>query len=139
MRNTLAALCLVGFVGTAAAQEVAPAGIIVELNGVAQIDSGCQLTFVAASTHPEGVESVVFETVLFDSAGAVDRLTLFDFGQIPAGVPRVRQFLVPELSCAALDRLLINGVNACIVPGGEDAACAEGLTVKSRTEVEMLG
>jgi hypothetical protein len=139
MRNTLAALCLFGLAGAAGAQEVAPAGITVELNGVAQIDSGCQLTFVAASTHPEGVESVVFETVLFDSAGAVDRLTLFDFGQIPAGVPRVRQFLVPELSCGTLDRLLINGVSACTVPGGDDAACAKGLTVKSRTEVEMLG
>lgn len=139
MHRTIVALCLAGLASTVAAEPPAPASLSLELNHLAQVESGCQLTFVAESAHPEGIENVIFETVLFDSSGAVDRLTLFDFGQIPAGVPRVRQFLVPELSCAALNRMLINGVSFCSAPGQGAGACTDGLTVKSRTDVELLG
>lgn len=133
-------VCAVLAAQVAQAQDVrANARLSVELNTVSQVDAGCQLTFVASSEHPEGMESVVFETVLFETSGAVNRLTLFDFGAIPAGVPRVRQFVVPDLQCASLGRLLINGVSACSVPGLDEDACAEGLSVTSRTEVEVLG
>jgi len=128
------------FTQTVIAQEPTPsAGITVELNTVTQAEAGCQLTFVASSGHPDGVESVVLETVLFETSGAVNQLTLFDFGAIPAGVPRVRQFVVPGLQCASLGRLLINGVSACSVPGLDDGACAAGLSMSSRTDVEVLG
>ena len=139
MRTLLTALCFSALAGLASAQETSGTGIAIELNTLAQAEGGCQLTFVASSSHPEGVAGVVFETVLFDTEGSVDRLTLFDFGAIPAGVPRVRQFVVPALECTRLGRILINGVDSCSVPGLPDTACATGLTVRSRTGVEVIG
>ncbi|MEM6891491.1 MAG: hypothetical protein AAF636_25715, partial [Pseudomonadota bacterium] len=49
----------------AQAQEQAPStGISVELNTIGQVDGGCQLTFLTSSGYEQGVEQVVFETVL---------------------------------------------------------------------------
>lgn len=121
------------------AQDGLVEGLSVELNTVAEASGGCQLTFVANTGFAEGVEKAVFETVLFDKAGAVNRLTLFDFGAIPAGRPRVRQFVIPDLACSNLGQILINGVNTCEAPGMKAAACAAGLSVTSRIEVELIG
>lgn len=121
------------------AEEETSAEISLELNTLTDVQDGCQVTFVASSGHAEGVDAVVFETVLFDAGGAVERLTLFDFGAIPGGVPRVRQFVIPSLECAALGQLLINGVSACSGPGLSENACARGLRVSSRTAVELIG
>ena len=60
-----------------------------------------------------------------------------DFGALPPGKPRLRQFVVPDLQCEALGQILVNGASTCEAeaPG----ACMDGLTVTSRTGVEMLG
>ncbi|MEM6825811.1 MAG: hypothetical protein AAF566_11935 [Pseudomonadota bacterium] len=111
----------------------------VELNTVTEANGGCQLTFVAESGYESGVDQAVFETVLFDVQGAVNRLTLFDFGSIPTGRPRVRQFVIPDLACAQLGQILINDVPTCKAPGLDDATCAAGLTVTSRIDVDLIG
>lgn len=115
------------------------AQISVELNTVGQVDAGCQLTFLTSSGYEQGVEKVVFETVLIDTDGAVTLLTLFDFGALPSSRPRVRQFVIPQQDCSALGRILINGVTTCSVPGLDDSACEASLTVSSRTVVELIG
>lgn len=134
-------LMCIGLMATEAkAQEQSStATISVELNTVRQVESGCQLTFLTSSGYEQGVEKVVFETVLFGTDGAVTLLTLFDFGSLPAGRPRVRQFVIPGQECSALGRILINGVTTCSVPRLDESACAAGLTVASRTDVELIG
>ena len=140
MKTAWIAASLLAMGATAQAQEgSAGARISVELNSVTQMEAGCQLTFVTETSAPNGVEQVVFETVLFDTNGGVRLLTLFDFGSIPATAPRVRQFVIPQTSCSALGRILINGVATCTAPGLPQTACASGLSVTSRVELEFLG
>ena len=110
-----------------------------ELNSVQPVDGGCQLTFVALNGHPTPIESVVFETVLFDANGNVERFSLFDFGHLPAAKPRVRQFVLPSLRCTDLGRVLINGTHSCSGEGLGAGACLDGLTVTTKTDVEFLG
>lgn len=119
--------------------ETASAQISVELNTVNQVETGCQLTFLTSSGHEGGVEKVVFETVLIDTNGAVSLLTLFDFGALPPARPRVRQFVIPQQQCSALGSILINGVTTCSAPDLDEGACEAGLTVSSRTDVELIG
>lgn len=124
----------------ASAQEPAPnASISVELNTVGQVETGCQLTFLTSSGYEQGIENVVFETVLIDTDGAVMLMTLFDFGSLPPARPRVRQFVIPGQDCATLGRILINGVTSCSVSGLNESACEAGLTVSSRTDIELIG
>lgn len=114
-------------------------GLMIELNALDPAEGGaCQMSFVIENTHPQDIPQAVFQAVLFDTSGRVDRLTLFDFGALPAGRPRVRQFVVPGLECAALSRVLFNGVETCA--GGDETACEAGLTLRSRVETtEVTG
>lgn len=61
-------------------------------------EGSCPLTFTVANGHSVEIEHLVFETVLFDTEGAVNRMTLFDFGRLPVSRPQVRQVAVPDIS-----------------------------------------
>ena len=82
---------------------------------------------------------VRIESLFETEAGRVERLTLFDFGTLPAARPRVRQFVVPDLACEALGRVLFNGAETCTGAGLAEGACEDGLLLSSRTAVELLG
>ncbi|MCQ0091551.1 hypothetical protein FGD77_07585 [Roseovarius sp. M141] len=113
--------------------------VSVELNAVKSTDNGCTLTFLVINGHPSQIDKLVYETVLFDSEGQVDRLTLFDFGTLPPARPRVRQFSVPGLACDGLGKILINGASTCEAPGLSPSACDAGLMTGSRTDIEVQG
>lgn len=138
----IGALCLVLLAPAAApAQEGSTTGahVSIELNAVEAGDDACTLTFLVINGHDRPIAKAIYETVLFDGNGRVDRLTLFDFGTLPAGRPRVRQFSVPGMRCGNLSQVLINGAHACEAPGLAADACEAGLQVSTRTDVEMAG
>ncbi|WP_093120597.1 hypothetical protein [Salinihabitans flavidus] len=125
--------------GQAPADTAQGAHVSIELNALEPIEDACRISFLVQNGHDTDIEQAVYEAVLFDTEGRVDRLTLFDFGALPAARPRVRQFLVPGLSCADLGRLLINGVETCTGDGIPADACTDGLELQSRADVEVLG
>lgn len=107
---------------------------VIELNKAEQADSACRLTFTAASA--DSVKSLVLETVLIDTAGEVQLLTLFDFQSLPGGKTRVRQFDLPHTQCAGIGQILFNGIHACrLETGAECAAPIYG----SRNGIEVSG
>lgn len=125
----------------AAAQQDTPApGIDLTLNRLSPASAGgCRLTFVIRNHLDAPIDKLVFETVLFDGAGQVATLTLFDFGSLPESRPRVRQFDVADLPCADIGQVLVNGIGTC---EGADLAperCLEGLRLSSDADTEVLG
>lgn len=140
--RTMAAALLAGALaapGGAAKAEDRKQAVSIELNAVKPGDGGCTLTFLAVNGHAGEIGKAVYETVLFDTSGQVDRLTLFDFGTLPAGRPRVRQFTVPGIACDGLGQILINGAHTCEAPELDGNACETGLILDSRTEIEVIG
>ncbi|MCB1340736.1 MAG: hypothetical protein KDK24_06665 [Pseudooceanicola sp.] len=135
MRLTLPLLASLMLASPGAWAETA--GLAVELNKMEADGGACRLTFVATNGAAEAVDSAVFETVLFDTEGSVDRLTLFDFGALPVGRARVRQFQVDGLPCARLGRVLFNGASACTVAGAASGVC-DAAAVTSRAPAELL-
>lgn len=111
----------------------------IELNAAAQEDAGCRLSFLAENTMGQDIAQLAIEAVLFDTAGQVSQLTLFDLGALPNGRPRVRQFIVPKAQCDGLSRLLVNGLSACEGTGLSPAKCTEALKLKTRTKIEVIG
>jgi hypothetical protein len=132
MMSLMPALMLVS---PAVAQNTAPPGLSIELNALDQTGGACRLVFVARNGLAADVDGLVIEAVAFDAGGGVARIALFDFAQLPAGLPRVRQFDLPEMACDSIGSVLVNGVQSCAGP----ADCAESLTFSSRTDVELLG
>ncbi|MCV3274009.1 hypothetical protein [Roseobacter sinensis] len=110
----------------------------IELNATATDLQSCTLTFVVQNGLAERIEELVVETVLFAKDGAVDRLTLFNFGEVPAGRPRVRQFLVDGAACDELGQILFNGTERCAGATLTREICDTALRTSSRTTIEVL-
>lgn len=145
MRQNFISICgaiLVG-AGAASADEALGAHVAVELNALQTVEDSCQISFLVQNGHEADIAQAVYEAVLFDTEGAVERLTLFDFGALPSARPRVRQFVVPGLECAQLGRILFNGAQTCKGEADEstlpDGACLTDLELDSRTDVELIG
>jgi hypothetical protein len=137
-----AAAMILALAAPAATQDdtAAPPALGLSLNTVAPVEGGgCRLTFVIRNGLAADLESMVAEAVLFDGAGHVDRITLFDFGALPAGRPRVRQFDLDGPSCDTLGQVLINGFETCEGAGLAPGACLEGLRLSSETRIEVTG
>ncbi|WP_371156434.1 hypothetical protein [Jannaschia sp. 2305UL9-9] len=124
---------------TASAQDGSDGGtdpsLSISLDSLTQIEGTCRLTFVAENGTGSDIGQLVLEAVAFGSDGGVARLSLFDFRELPAGVPRVRQFDLPQMACGDVGSMLVNGVQTC--EGTAD--CADALTVSSRADIELLG
>jgi len=122
------------------AQEIDVSGkIAIELNAAQTADASCTLSFMVTNGLDHEIDKAVYETVLFNTDGQVNRLTLFDFGTLPPARPRVRQFAVQNVTCEALGRVLFNSANTCEGDGLADGACADGLAVSTRTAIEVMG
>lgn len=134
-KHVIAALLLL--CSPALADEPSP-GLSLELNTQESSQAGCLLTFMVTNPHPQDIKSAIFETVLLNTDGQVDRLTLFDFGALPANRPRVRQFQLDGLACEDLAKVLINGVNTCDARGAQSDLCDSPET-SSRTGTEVIG
>ncbi|MBR9862723.1 MAG: hypothetical protein GYB24_04700 [Rhodobacteraceae bacterium] len=121
------------------APDTAAKTLSVELNAAETVENSCKVTFVITNSLGSAIDKLVYEAVLFDTSGKVDRLTLFNFGSLPENRARVRQLVVPGTQCDGLGRVLFNGANACEGASVDPAACDAGLKPSSRTEIEVLG
>ena len=91
----MACLAIAGLATPALSDDHADASPVLglALNTVSATEAGgCRLSFVIRNDLGADIESLVAEAVLFDVAGRVAVMTLFDFGSLPEGRPRVRQF-----------------------------------------------
>ncbi len=140
-RRLVLAATIVSFPMIAQAQSegAAQSGLLMELNTVQDVEGACRLTFLVDNKTGEAIDSVSFETVIFDASGSVVRLSLFNFRDLPLDRPRVRQFDLPGLTCDGLGQALINGANTCVVAGTDSQLCDDALKLNSRTDVELLG
>ena len=127
--------------GAANAEDNAPpaAALSVELNSLQQVNAVCRVVFMVENRLAADLKGVSFETVLINRDGVVDRLTVFDFKALPKGRARVRQFELPDTQCGTIGRVLINGAASCEGDGIAPSACIDGLSVSSRTDVEISG
>jgi hypothetical protein len=141
--NRFSCACIAALLFSAAgahAQETdASKRVTLELNAIQTVDNSCQLTFLITNGHAQSINQAVYETVLFDSAGQVSVITLFDFGTLPPALPRVRQFGIPQVTCEGLGRVLINGASICAGAGLPESACTKDFTVSTRTAIEVIG
>ncbi|UVC12774.1 hypothetical protein [Mesorhizobium onobrychidis] len=123
-------------IGPAWAQQSAPApALTLELNGAQPSDKGCRLTFVVNNTLGADLSKAAFEIALFNEAGVVDRLTVLDFKDLPAGKTKVTRFDLAGADCAKVSRVLINSATECAGTGIQPDACMRGLKTETKTGI----
>lgn len=135
-------MLVLGFALAATAAQAEDRGqpsLSIDLNALEQIDQACRLAFVATNATGTSIDALVLETVVFDTAGTVDRFALFDFKALPVGKTRVRQFDLPETQCSDIGRVLINGAESCKGPSLKGTECMDRLDLKSSSKTEIVG
>ncbi len=128
------------FSGGALAQEAAspaPAALSLELNGAQPSDKGCRLTFVVKNDLGADLSKAAFEIALFNEAGVVDRLTVLDFKDLPAGKTKVVRFDLAGTDCGKISRVLVNSATECTGTGVEPAACMGKLKTDSKAGISF--
>ncbi|CDX29283.1 conserved exported hypothetical protein [Mesorhizobium plurifarium] len=114
--------------------QSAPA-LSLELNAAQPSEKGCRLTFVVNNALGADLSKAAFEIALFNQAGVVDRLTVLDFKDLPAGKTKVTRFDLTGADCGKLSRVLINSATECAGTGVEPAACMRALKTSTKTAI----
>ena len=76
-----------------------------------------------------------FEIALFNEAGIVDRLTVLDFNELPAGKTKVARFDLAGADCGKISRVLINHATECVGAGIEPDACQRRLKPETKSGI----
>lgn len=121
--------------GTLAQDAAKPTHLSLELNSVQPSEKGCRLTFVVTNGLSQDLTRAAFEIALFNEDGVVDRLTVLDFKDLPAGKTKVTRFDLAGTDCGNLSRALINGSTQCEGQGVDPAACMSRLATSCRANI----
>ncbi|MER8432716.1 hypothetical protein [Mesorhizobium caraganae] len=117
------------------AQSAPTPQLSLELNAAQPSDKGCRLTFVVNNALGADLSKAAFEIALFNEAGVVDRLSVLDFKDLPAGKTKVTRFDLAGTNCTKLSRVLINSATECAGTGVEPGACMRGLKTETKTGI----
>jgi len=123
--------------GAVAQETKTPPVLTLELNGAQPSDKGCRLTFVVTNDLGAGLSKAAFEIALFNDAGVVDRLTVLDFKDLPAGKTKVTRFDLAGADCTKISRVLVNSATECAGSGIEPAACLAHLKTQTKTAISF--
>jgi hypothetical protein len=114
-----------------------PQGLSMELNATAETENGCMMTFVVESGLGSDISKASYQMVFFNGEGLVERMTVLDFQDVPAGRTRVRQFNIGGAACSSLSRVLVNDVATCESDDLPADACIVSLAASSRSDIEL--
>src|SRR6185312_6890030 len=123
--------------GAVAQEAKTPPALTLELNGAQPSDKGCRLTFVVNNDLGAGLSKAAFEIALFNQEGVVDRLTVLDFKDLPAGKTKVTRFDLAGADCARISRVLVNSATECAGDGIEPTACLAHLKTQTKTAISF--
>lgn len=121
----------------AAAEEAGKAApaLSLDLNGAQPSDKGCRLTFVITNELGADLSRAAFEIALFNEAGVVDRLTVLESKNLPAGKTKVTRFDLAGVDCAKVGRVLVNSATECSGSGIDPTACMRALKTSTRAGI----
>ena len=132
----LAGFAFLASIVMAGAQSAPPApALVLELNAAQPSDKGCRFTFVVTNNLSAELSKAAFEIALFNQAGVVDRLTVLDFKELPAGKTKVTRFDLSGTDCTKVSRVLINQATDCAGGGIDASACLKALRTESRSGI----
>jgi len=135
MKQLLSGLCAALLLTSPVVAQEAKPSLLLELNGAQPSDKGCRLTFVVVNNLGSELSRAAFEVALFNDQGVVDRLTVLDFKELPAGKTKVTRFELAGTDCAKVSRVLVNSATECQGQGIEPTACMRQLTTASKASI----
>jgi len=122
----------------AARAEPAATPIAVELNKLDAADVDCRATMLVTNGTDLRLDSLKLELVVFDANGVAGRRLAAEFGPLSKGKTVVKAFPVAGIGCAAISRVLLNGVLACGGAAQTVDGCVDLVAVASRASAPLV-
>lgn len=118
------------------AEDAAPArSLYLELNAAESSQKGCRLTFLVTNDLGADIAGAGFELALFNAEGVVERLTVLEFRDMPAGKTNVSRFDLAAADCGKIGRILVNAATRCEGAGVAAGDCMKGIRTASKTAI----
>lgn len=135
-RTAVAVLALVALALPASA---AAPGVHIELNKLESNDAGtCLASFVVRNGLGQTLDRFSMDLYVFDRKGVIARQVLLDLAPLRANKTTVARFALIQSPCADIGQVLVNDIPSCRSETGETLDCLAGLTVSSRSSVQLV-
>ncbi len=135
---TGAALVLAIVAGLGVPAPAGEPGLEIELNKVEDNGGSCLASFVFRNGL-DTLDRFSMDLYVFDRDGVIARQVLLDLAPLRGNKTTVARFSLIARPCSEISRILINDIPSCRSEGtGETLDCLDGLSVSSRSLIEMV-
>ena len=111
--------------------------VLVELNKLESLETGCHAYLVSHNQTPENFAELIIDLVIFREDGIIEKIIGVSLAPLPSTKTSVKVFNL-QLSCNQLGRLLINDVTECRNNQNMRTDCLSLLSTHSRAAVELI-
>lgn len=126
------------FMAVGPARAANDGGLAVELNKIEDLNDGCTGTLLFRNDLGTTLDRFNLDLFLFDASGVIMRRITIDMAPLRNGKTSVGLFRLIDGACAGLSRILVNDIPSCRAEDGSDVDCLAGLSVHSRSAVELI-
>ena len=106
--------------------------------GTVKLDGGCTGTLLFRNELGATLDRFNLDLFLFDDSGVITRRITIDMAPLRNGKTSVGLFRLIDGPCAGLSRVLVNDIPSCRAEHGSAVDCLAGLSVSSRSAVELI-
>lgn len=120
---------------SASAQD---SGLDIELNKLADEESGCSAYLVFNNTSDKRYSSYQLDLFLLDGEGIIQRRLTVEAAPLRAKKTSIKVFTIPEQKCESIGRVMLNDITACKSGDAMMEDCIDSANVSSRTSAEFV-
>ncbi len=112
--------------------------LVVELNKLEAIESGCRTFFLFRNRTDLDFSGFEMSLAILDQQGVIDRLLTVDAAPLPAGSTTLKLFEIPEIPCDNIGEILLHDIARC--EAGQDAAvdCFRLIDLQSKAATALI-
>lgn len=112
--------------------------LVVELNKLEVIESGCRTFFLFRNRTDVDFSEFEMSLAILDQQGIIDRLLTVDAAPLPADRTTLKLFEIPEIPCDNIGEILLHDITRC--ESSQDAAvdCFGLIDLQSRAAAALI-
>jgi len=120
------------------AAQAQESGLSIELNKLADEESGCSAYLVFNNGSDKRYSSYQLDLFLLDSDGIIQRRLTVEAAPLRAKKTSIKVFTIPEQKCGTIGRVMLNDITACKAGDAMMEDCIDQAVVSSRTSAEFV-
>lgn len=141
--GVLTGLAMLAAAATAAGQTAAPGSpgtgkISIELNKLEEREGSCRVYLVIENGTTADIKNIELDVFIFDRDEIITRRVGLNTRRLKPGRTYIRLFDITEVTCAAINRLVLNEVISCTAQSGEAIDCEDRLALSSRARAGFI-